>query len=81
MRLTDPSESLLPMETVPATAIPQAEFSQPMRPTLVKTLKQIPVVQIDPNVAPTGMVPAPLRELDEALQALTKESIRFNVGV
>lgn len=35
MRLTDPAESLMPMGTVPATAIPTAEFSQPMRPTLV----------------------------------------------
>jgi hypothetical protein len=46
-----------------------------------KTLEQIPVVPIDPNVAPTGMVPALLRELGEALQALIKESIRFHVGV
>ena len=35
MRCTDPAESLMPMETVPATVIPPTEFSQPMRPTLV----------------------------------------------
>ncbi len=34
MRLTDPSESLMPMETVPTTAILPAEFSQPMRSTI-----------------------------------------------
>jgi hypothetical protein len=38
-------------------------------------------VQIDPNVAPPGMVPPLLRELDEALQALMKESSRCHVGV
>lgn len=46
-----------------------------------KTLEQIPVVQIDPNVAPTGMVPALLRELDEALQALMMEGTRHVVDL
>jgi len=35
-----------------------------------KKLEQIPVVLVGPNDTPTGMVPALLRELDEALQAL-----------
>jgi hydrogenase-1 operon protein HyaF len=35
-----------------------------------QTLEQIPVVLVGPDDVPTGMVPALLRELDEALQAL-----------
>lgn len=46
-----------------------------------KRLEQIPVVLVDPNDTATGMVPALLRELDEALQSLMTAGSRHVVDL
>ena len=46
-----------------------------------KTLEQIPVVLADANPTRTGMVPALLRELDRALQALATDGTRHVVDL
>lgn len=46
-----------------------------------KSLEQIPVVVVGPGETPTGMVPALLRELDQALDALVHKDTRHVVDL
>lgn len=46
-----------------------------------KTLEQIPVVLVGPEDVPSGMVPAVLRELEQALEALMQEGTRHVVDL